>query len=140
MSFGFSFTKTEVCVIENINYSIESGRGTCRLRSPSNVYFMIWNVENYPMETEGMPGSPYPIKFSFTIGQQNTLQQNHTSNSISGQLIYKVSSGTFQNLSPLGIRYGDYYVCATNNKTGSIINLLFKISEYTGNLVYLMVK
>jgi hypothetical protein len=140
MSFGFSFTETKVCVIENINYSIESGRGTCKLKSPSDNYFMTWDVVKYPMENEGMPGSPYPIKFSFTIGQKNKLQQNHVTNSISGQLIYEVNSGTFLNLSPMGIGYGDYYVCAFNNKTGNVINLLFKISEYTDNQVYFMVK
>ena len=84
-----------------------------------------------------MPGSPYPIKFTFTIGLKSGIHQDHALNSISGQFIYTVNSGTFPNFSPLGIRYGEYFATGTNNKTGQIIKVLFKINENTDSFVYL---
>ncbi len=137
MSFGFNFYETEVCQIDKINFLFESHNGTCQLKSLLNIYQMVWTIENFPMETAGMPGSPYSVKFSFTIGIKTGENLDHALNSISGQFIYQVRSGTYPNFSPLGIRYGEYFACGLDNKSGKLVKLIFKINEDADSFIYM---
>ncbi len=137
MSFGFEFANTEVCIIDKINFLSETGHGTSQLKSQENIFVMSWSVENFPMETAGMPGSPYPVKISFTICLKTGLKSDHALNSIYGQFMYSVNSGTYPNFSSLGIRYGEYFAIGTNAKSGKQIRLIFKINEETDSIVYM---
>ena len=87
--FGFQFDKTEVCNITNVNFNHDTLIGTCKLISTgnTNTYVMTWSITNYPMETSGMPGSPYLIKVSWNICNK-IGSKDHALNSVSGQLTY----------------------------------------------------
>lgn len=135
--FGFNFDETEICTIDKINYNHDSHIGTCKLISNTNTYVMSWEIIDFPMESSGMPGSPYPIKVSYNIGYKSNGTNDDSLQSLSGQFIYEINSGTFPNLSLIGIRYGQYYTCSSNNKNGQINNILFNISENEPYLVYL---
>ena len=136
--FGFKFDKTETCTIGNVHFNSDSLTGTCKLESTSstNVYTMTWSLINFPMETAGMPGSPYSIKWSWNIAI-DFGSQDHGLNAITGHIIYKINSGTWPNLSPLGIRNGDYFATGLNVKSGNRTQVLFKLNEIEPSYVYL---
>jgi hypothetical protein len=133
----FDFSNTEICTIDKINYSPESGCGTCRLNSPDQTYVMTWTIANFPMESAGMPGSPYPIKISWNIIDKNTKTTDDSAKSISGYFIYHIHSGTLPDLSPMGIKHGQYYCSGTNGKTNKLVKALFKINQMDPSVVYL---
>ncbi len=148
--FGFQFDKTEVCVISNVNFNHDSLTGTCKLVSstspstysskgtytPSRGYNMVWSIQNYPMETAGMPGSPYSIQVSWSISAKFG-SNDHGLNTISGQFIYSVNSGTFPNFSELGIRFGEYFSIGSNLKSDNKTKVLIKLNESELSYVYL---
>ncbi len=151
--FGFQFDKTEVCVISNVNFNHEELIGTCKLISqsnptdsvtysspgtytPSRGYTMTWSIQNYPMETAGMPGSPYSIQVDWAINSKSG-SNDHTHNAISGQFIYSVNSGTFPNFSELGIRFGEYLSIGLNLKSYDKTKVLIKLNESEPSYVYL---
>ena len=136
--FGFEFDKTETCTIEQVQFSTEELTGTCKLVSTnnSNIYTMTWLITNFPMETAGMPGSPYSIKFSWNILTESGSQDN-AFDAITGHIIYKINSGTFPNFCPLGIRYGKYLSLGLNVKSGDKTQVLFKFNENAPSFVYM---
>ncbi len=148
--FGFQFVKTEVCAISNVHFNHDSLTGTCKLVSstspttysskgtytPSRGYIMIWSIQNYPMETAGMPGSPYSIQVSWSISAKSG-SNDHARNAISGKFVYSVNSGTFPNFSELGIRYGEYFSIGTNLKSDNKTKVLIKLNESEQSYVYL---
>ena len=127
--FGFIFPKTEICTIDNIHYDISSHNGTCRLTSDDNSYVMIWSITNYPIETSGLPGSPYPVKINYSIMKKSNFMVDNALKSITGEFIYEINSGTLAHLSLLGIKYGIYHSCASNNKSGTETKILFNLLE-----------
>lgn len=142
--FGFQFDKTEVCVISNVNFNHDELIGTCKLISQSDstnytssrAYTMTWSIQNYPMETAEMPGSPYSICVSWNISTKSG-SNDHAHNAISGQFIYSVNSGTFPNFSELGIRFGEYFSIGSNLKCDNRTKVLFKLNESEPSYVYL---
>jgi hypothetical protein len=97
---------------------------------------MIWSIQNYPMETAGMPGSPYSIQVSWSISAKSG-SNDHARNAISGKFVYSVNSGTFPNFSELGIRYGEYLSIGTNLKSDNKTKVLIKLNESEQSYVYL---
>ena len=148
--FGFQFAKTEVCTITNVNFNHDSLTGTCKLVSstspstysskgtytPSRGYIMIWSIQNYPMETTGMPGSPFSICVSWSISTKSG-SNDHSRNTISGQFVYQINSGTFPNFSELGIRFGEYFSIGKNLKSNKKTKVLIKLNESEPSYVYL---
>ncbi len=136
--FGFQFAKTEVCTITNVNFNHDSLTGTCKLVSSisPSTYNMIWSIQNYPMETIGMPGSPYSIQVAWSISTKSG-SNIHSRNTISGQFIYQINSGTFPNFSDLGIRYGEYFSIGTNLKSNNKTKVLIKLNESESSYIYL---
>lgn len=139
--FGFIFDTTEVCKISNVNFSSETESGTCKLISNTKIYLMTWSITNYPMETAGMPGSPYPIKISYSICEKtNSMLCDNSLNSISGEFIYEIHSGTFPDMCALFIKHGIYQSSGFNNKTGNKIKLIFNLTDDSSLLVYMFSK
>jgi len=136
--FGFQFAKTEVCTITNVNFNHDSLTGTCKLVSSisPSTYIMIWSIQNYPMETTGMPGSPFSICVSWSISTKSG-SNDHSRNTISGQFVYQINSGTFPNFSELGIRFGEYFSIGTNLKSNKKTKVLIKLNESEPSYVYL---
>ncbi len=138
--FGFQFVKTEVCAISNVHFNHDTLTGTCKLVSSTSptTYVMIWSIQNYPIETTGMPGSPYSIKVSWSISTKSG-SNDHGLNTISGQFVYSINSGTFPNFSELGIRYGEYFSIGTNLKSDNKTKVLVKLNESEPSYVYLFI-
>lgn len=138
--FGFDFDKTETCTITNVHFDLNTSTGTCKLVSTNNtntnIYTMTWSIINFPMETIGMPGSPYSIKVTWNIAMASG-SQDHALNAITGHIIYKINSGTFPNFSSLGIRYGEYFANGLNIKSGKKTQILLKLNEIEPSYVYL---
>ena len=84
---------------------------------------MIWSKDNYPMENQGLPGSLFSIKIIYTIF-------NAKLESINGEFVYQVHSGTLQQNSELGIPYGLYNsIGYSNSKINKTYNVIFSLFE-----------
>ncbi len=120
------FCKIDCLKIEKVNFDVSNMTGTCRLTSSNKLFMMVWNIEKYPSFTSGMPGSPYPITFSYTIFDNS---DKITFNSISGKFIFKLASGTLPNNCPLGIPYNTYKSLGRNNKYNEKNYIKFSLKE-----------
>lgn len=124
------FNNVKILNISKVNFNVMTLSGTCTLISEdlTKSYNMIWNIQNYPSYTPGLPGSPYPTKFTYTIFS-NTPEDDKALNSVSGEIIYKQSSGTFPNYSEIGIPYGIYKSCGSYNKYNKKEGITFNLSN-----------
>jgi hypothetical protein len=95
----------------------------------SSSLVLIWQIENYPMETAEMPGSPYPVLVRYTLLNKKKLK-SHT-----GNFIFEINSGTLQNYSKFGIPYGTYNSVAYSNNNGFEKKISLILTEETSNLI-----
>ena len=116
---------TKVFSIENVNFDVSQQKGTCQLVSKKYNYVLCWSIENYPVERAGMPGSPYPVIFNYTIFKkgQNGLK------SLSGKFIYEINSGTLPEYNSLGVLNGKYNSIARNDKHEGSVYIQFSLSN-----------
>jgi len=123
------FNGVKILNISKINFNVLELNGTCTLISSdfSKSYNMVWNIENYPSYSAGLPGSPFPIKVNYTIFT-NIQENDKALNSISGVFIFKQNSGTFPNNSELGIPYGIYESCGSYNKYNKKQKITFNLN------------
>lgn len=93
-------------------YSIDSvnlvgSKGCAKLNpldpSPTQL-ILLWEIIEYPMEHQGMPGSPYTTQVKITIFDKT----NWSNNLFTGQIVYQTYSGTLVKYSKLGIPYSTY--------------------------------
>jgi hypothetical protein len=108
-------------------YSIESiclieSKGCAKLSplKPSPQLNMIWDIKEFPVETQGMPGSLYTVQVNFTIFDKTS----YINNLLSGQFVYNINSGTLVKYSKLGIPFGIYMFGASSIE----YDLKYKIS------------
>ena len=107
-----SFKKTRYLDVSDVNYDPVLKSGTCLLKSKHRCLYMVWTLKNYPNEVQ-MPGSPYPVIFSYTIFEKNKCES--TAESMSGQFIFEENSGVPPNYNPLGLPFGEYRGLARDN-------------------------
>jgi hypothetical protein len=120
--FSCKFSKTKTFLISNVNFNMTDNKGTARLKHKYLDYILIWSIQNYPLMNQSMPGSPFPIKFSYTIMDSDPNQYNDRSlNSISGEFVLIKPSGTNPNNSDLGIEFGTYHSLGHNNSQPKLL-------------------
>lgn len=124
--FDPCFKKTRYYELDAINFDSSLHIGTCHLESHHHSYYLIWSISDYPTEAP-MPGASYPVKVEYSLFDK--CKKNKTNNSMSGQFIYELTSGTLPQLNAMGIPYGVYKSIARNNKTNSYVNIVFSLSE-----------
>ena len=114
---------SEFYSIDKINFNSETGLGTATLNlinpdpnKPNCKLILTWSILSFPMETEGMPGAPYPV-----IVEYNIFDEQH--NVIGGKIAYEIASGTLPLYSPLGIPYGIYNSQTVLNKKKIVFSL-----------------
>lgn len=74
-------------------------------------------LTQFPNIKSGLPGSPFVTKYEYQINldHRNDVQEMlSNSNGFSVMGTYKLNSGTFMNLSPLGMPFGKYLNQTTN--------------------------
>ena len=103
--------------VENVNFA--GVVGTCALTSPFSNYTMAYEVIVYPPKIP-MPGAPYPVKFRYTIYDDKL-------NSVTGEYILEINSGTLPNNCDLGIPFGEYKSLARGNIYNKEFCLKFKL-------------
>ncbi len=122
--------------INNINFVAEIKKGIAKLQSENNNLNIIWNVSHYPMENEGMPGSPFPIQVNYTIFDKTTGSVNRRNyDSYSGSFIFQISSGTLPKYSDMLIPIGTYVSTAKSNIRKSNRNITMVLTETTAKLI-----
>ena len=118
-----------VLKVQNVN--LTGNLGTCALTSDFSNYTMAYEIITYPPKLPSMPGAPYPIKFRYTI--YNMV--NSKIESVSGEFIFQLNSGTLPNNCDLGIPFGEYKSLARDDKIHYSVYLKFKLLT-TGLEVY----
>ena len=106
------YSQSNIYTITNISYVPSQHKGSAKLISSSYCKHssnmrMIWSINEYPMDVQGMPGSPFTIQVQYTIFDANSSNQTKSNyNSIKGSFVYRMASGTLPRYSDLGIPYG----------------------------------
>jgi hypothetical protein len=124
--FYSSFKKTRYLDISDITYDPITKTGTCMLKSKHHCLVMIWTLKNYPNEVP-MPGSLYPILFSYTIFEKNKSTESHES--MSGQIILEENSGIPPNYNQLGLPFGEYRGLSRDNNCDKAYKLKFSLVD-----------
>lgn len=128
--FDLCFSKTKQFTCENVNFDTANNMGTCRLISRHRCYLLIWSITNYPSETAGLPGAPYPIKVSYTLLDRTKCDSLKDSlKSISGEFVYALNGGTLPNNSELGVPKGNYHSIGRNNNNEHLVSVLFELND-----------
>jgi len=112
--FVYTFKKTRYFDIENVNFDPVLKSGTCLLKSKRKCYNMIWTLNDYPTELPNMPGAPYPVLCTYTIFDKHNCFHS-SAESMSGEFVYQVNSGTPPPNNTLGLPYGKYPSLAEDN-------------------------
>ena len=126
------FKSSKKLILDQVNYDPAERKGTCTLNSRNSTFIMVWSIQDFPMETPSMPGSPYPIKFTFTIFKHNDtsgISTDRSLKSVSGEFIFEINSGTLPIYNVLGIPNGKYYTLTRNNYCQHTTPILFSLSE-----------
>jgi hypothetical protein len=124
--FYSSFKKTRYFDVSDVNYDPSAKSGTCMLKSKHKCLVMIWTLRNYPNEVP-MPGSPYPVLFSYTIFEKNKCADSKES--MTGQFVLEESSGTPPNYNPLGLPFGEYRSLSRDNNCEKAYKLKFSLAD-----------
>jgi hypothetical protein len=134
--FDSNYKKKRYFDIEMVNFDNINLNGTCKLTYDDIHYFMTWSLTQFPTEVQSLPGSPIPIKVNYTI-YGNCDNKSDSLNSMSGEFIYKIPSGTLPNYSSLGIPFGTYNSLAYDNIDGNKLNISLCLNEtYTEIAIY----
>lgn len=120
--------KTGTYYVDKVN--LVGSSGTCTLVSSYEYnLIMVWSIENYPMETAGMPGAPFPVLFKYTIFSHGNKPNDNNLRSISGEIVFEVNSGTLPNNNSLGVPFGTYYSLGRNTKRDRVNHIVFSLNE-----------
>ncbi len=92
---------------------------------------LIWKITDYPMEHQGMPGSPYTVQVNLTIFDKT----NYLNDLLIGQFIYHIHSGTLVKYSSLGIPYGTYIFSASSTEFDVKKKIMIILTEQSLKLI-----
>jgi hypothetical protein len=124
---------SKIYTIANINYLNNQHKGIAKLSSSKRL---IWSITEYPVETLGMPGSPYLIQVSYTlINKKYSNQHKRNFSSISGSFVYQISSGTLPHLSELGIPFGTYLSLGRSDNIEFNKKIMIILTENSSKLI-----
>ncbi len=124
--FFSSFKKTRYFDVSDVNYDMTTKTGTCMLKSKHRCLVMIWTLKNYPNKVP-MPGSVYPVLFSYTIFEKNDCTD--TNDSMTGQFVLEENSGVPPNYNPLGLPFGEYRGLSRDNRCNKNYKLKFSLVD-----------
>jgi hypothetical protein len=126
--FNPCFKKTRYYELTNVNFDSTLHVGSGQLVSHHNTYYLIWTIRDFPVELPSMPGAPYPVHVRYTIFEKCN-KPNKTYDSLSGEFVYEINSGTLPQFNAMGIPYGVYKSIGRNNKYNRSVNVVFSVTE-----------
>lgn len=124
--FYSGFRKTRYFDVCDVNYDCATKTGTCMLKSNHKCLVMVWTLVNYPCQTP-MPGSQYPVLFSYTIFEESKC--NDSKESMSGCFVLEENSGVPPNYNPLGLPFGKYHSLSRDNNCDRTYKLKFSLAD-----------
>ncbi len=92
---------------------------------PTSTLNLLWQIIEFPMEHQGMPGSPYTVQVNLTIFDKT----NYLNTLLSGQIIYQIHSGTLINYSNLGIPYSTYTFILESNSSDKKFKAMLSLCD-----------
>ena len=128
--------ESQIYTLINISYLTDTKKGTCKLVTPKSTLNIIWSIQQYPMERPGIPGSPFSVEVYYTIFDKDShglTKSNY--NSLTGNFIYQINSGTLPKYSELGIPFGTYTSIATSNDTKCNKKIMIILTEFASKLI-----
>jgi len=122
---------SQIYSIDSIN--LVSNKGCAKLNSlePEPKLGIIWEITEFPIENQGMPGSPFTVTVNFTIFDKSI----YLNNQLNGQFIYQVHSGTLTKYSKLGIPFGTYMFVTSSTDYNLKSKIALTLTEESSKII-----
>ena len=126
-----------IYTIGNINYFPLLKKGSARLIAPNlSELHMVWSVTEYPIESPIMPGAPFGVEIWYTIfDTKNTSVYKTNFNSVTGNFLYHMHSGTLPKYTEMGIPVGTYVSIAGSNDVNCNKKIAIILTDSTSRLI-----
>jgi len=115
--------------------SLVSNKGCAKLNSlkqePKPKLEIIWKITEFPIENQGMPGSPFTVKVNITIFDKSI----YLNKQLNGQFIYQIHSGTLTKYSKLGIPFGTFMFVASSTDYDLKSKIALTLTEESSKLI-----